>query len=107
MISCEFGRNPIRVLEVSSSPASSGMVAAGSGAIRGMVLSLVGCGSSAMKALAHMAALSAAGLLAVSAGDALGQQSAPTDYKLVAENGLATIHLATEIDSVQHPQLRL
>ena len=47
-----------------------------------------------MKALAHMAALSAAGLLAVSAGYALGQQSAPTDYKLVAENVLATIDLA-------------
>ena len=60
-----------------------------------------------MKALAHMAALSAAGLLAVSAGYALGQQSAPTDYKLVAENVLATIDLATEIDSVQHRELRL
>ncbi len=60
-----------------------------------------------MKALAHMAALSAAGLLAASAGYALGQQSAPTDYKLVAENVLATIDLATEIDSVQHRELRL
>ena len=60
-----------------------------------------------MKALARMAAPIAAGLLAVSAGYALGQQSAPTDYKLVAEDVLAAIDLATEIDSVQHRELRL
>jgi len=54
-----------------------------------------------------MAALSAAGLLAASAGYALGQQSAPTDYMLVAENVLAAIDLAKEINSVKNRELRL
>ena len=60
-----------------------------------------------MKAVVRMAALSAAGLLAASAGYALGQQSAPTDYMLVAENVLAAIDLAKEIDSVANRELRL
>jgi quercetin dioxygenase-like cupin family protein len=60
-----------------------------------------------MKSIARVAALSAAGLLAVSAGYALGQQSPPTDYRLVAENVLASIDLAKETDSVKNRELRL
>jgi quercetin dioxygenase-like cupin family protein len=60
-----------------------------------------------MKAVTRMAALCAAGLAAVSAGYAIGQQSAPTDYKLVNEQVLASIDLAKEIDSVQNRELRL
>lgn len=37
----------------------------------------------------------------------LGQQSAPTDYKLVTENVLASIDLSKEIESVQGRELRL
>src|SRR5438094_8152645 len=43
----------------------------------------------------------------LSAGYVLGQQSAPTDYKLVTEDLLASIDLAKEIDSVQDRELRL
>lgn len=60
-----------------------------------------------MKTGARIAALSAAGFMAVAAGYALGQQSAPTDYKLVSEDVLASIDLAEEIDSVQNRELRL
>ena len=60
-----------------------------------------------MKALARVAALSAAGFIAVATGYAVGQQSAPTDYKLVSEVVLAGIDLAKEIDSVQNRELRL
>jgi hypothetical protein len=43
----------------------------------------------------------------LSAGYVLGQRSAPADYKLVSEDVLASIDLATEIDSVQDRELRL
>jgi quercetin dioxygenase-like cupin family protein len=42
-----------------------------------------------------------------STGFLLGQQSAPTDYKLVREDVLAAIDLAKEIDGVQGRELRL
>jgi quercetin dioxygenase-like cupin family protein len=60
-----------------------------------------------MKTGARIAALSAAGFIGIAAGYALGQQSAPTDYKLVSEDVLASIDLAKEIDSVQNRELRL
>ena len=60
-----------------------------------------------MKAGVRIAVLAAAELIAVAAGYALGQQSAPTDYKLVSENVLASIDLAKEIDSVDNRELRL
>jgi len=62
-----------------------------------------------MKAVPRITALniSAAALMLISAGYVLGQQSAPTDYKLVAEHVLATIDLAKEIDSVENRELRL
>ena len=47
-----------------------------------------------MKAVPRKAALSAAALVLVSAGFALGQQTAPTDYKSVDEKVLASIDLA-------------
>jgi quercetin dioxygenase-like cupin family protein len=40
-------------------------------------------------------------------GFVLGQQSAPTDYRLVSEDVLAAIDLAKEIDSVRGRELRL
>src|SRR5690242_12705679 len=43
----------------------------------------------------------------VCGGFVLGQQSAPTDYKLVSEDVLAAIDLAKEIDGVQGRELRL
>src|SRR3954471_11354473 len=60
-----------------------------------------------MKNMAHLAALSTAALGLVSIGFALGQQIAPTDYKLIDESVLAGIALATEIDSVENRELRL
>ena len=42
-----------------------------------------------------------------STGFVLGQQSAPTDYKLVSEDVLAAIDLAKEIEGVQGRELRL
>jgi quercetin dioxygenase-like cupin family protein len=60
-----------------------------------------------MKTGARIAALSAAGFMVVAAGYALGQQSVPTDYKLVSEDVLASIDLAKEIDSVRDRELRL
>jgi len=59
-----------------------------------------------MRAAHSLAALGAAfGLLY--AGFVLGQQSAPTDYKLVSEDVLAKIDLAKEIDGVEARELRL
>ena len=59
-----------------------------------------------MRAAHALAALGAAfGLLY--AGFVLGQQSAPTDYKLVSEDVLAKIDLAKEIDGVEARELRL
>lgn len=60
-----------------------------------------------MKADARSAALCAAMLIAASAGYALGQRSAPTDYRFVDQKVLASIDLAREIDSVQNRELRL
>jgi quercetin dioxygenase-like cupin family protein len=60
-----------------------------------------------MEAVRRKAALSAAALALVSAGFALGQQTAPTDYKSVDEKVLASIDLAKEIDSVENRELRL
>ena len=60
-----------------------------------------------MKTGARIAALSAAGFVAIAAGYVLGQQLAPTDYKLVSEDVLAGIDLAKEIDTVQNRELRL
>src|SRR6266550_4158377 len=59
-----------------------------------------------MRAAHFVAALAIASVL-VYGGFVLGQQSAPTDYRLVSEDILATIDLATEIDSVQGRELRL
>jgi quercetin dioxygenase-like cupin family protein len=55
----------------------------------------------------RVAACGAASLMLLSAGYVLGQQFAPADYKLVSEDVLASIDLATEIDSVQDRDLRL
>jgi quercetin dioxygenase-like cupin family protein len=55
----------------------------------------------------RIAALGAAALALSSAGFVRGQQTAPTDYKLVSEKVLASIDLADEIDAVQNRELRL
>src|SRR5712691_1365295 len=60
-----------------------------------------------MKTGARIAALGATGFIAVSTGFVMGQQWAPTDYKLVSEVVLAGIDRAKEIDSVQNRELRL
>ena len=46
-------------------------------------------------------------MVLLGAGFVLGQQTAPTDYKSVREEVLATIDLAPEIDTVQNRDLRL
>jgi len=56
---------------------------------------------------AHAVAALGTALALLYGGFVLGQQSAPTDYKLVTEDVLATIDLAKEIDSVQGRELRL
>ena len=48
-----------------------------------------------------------AGLALFAAGFVLGQQNAPTDYKLVNEDLLASVDLTKEIDSVAGRELRL
>ncbi len=48
-----------------------------------------------------------AGLALFTAGFALGQGPAPTDYKGVRESVLAAIDLAKEIDSVENRELRV
>ena len=60
-----------------------------------------------MNPVCRVTACGAAGFMLLSAGYVLGQQSAPADYKLVAEDVLASIDLAKEIDSVQDRELRL
>ena len=55
----------------------------------------------------RVAASCCAGSVLLAAGFVLGQQTAPTDYKLVSEDVLASIDLAKEIDSVQNRELRL
>lgn len=49
----------------------------------------------------------AVGLALGPAGFVLGQQGAPTDYKSFDEQVLATVDLASEIDTVQNRELRL
>jgi quercetin dioxygenase-like cupin family protein len=61
----------------------------------------------AMKAALRIAAWSLAGMALFTAGFALGQDSAPTDYKGVKESVLAAIDLAKEIDSVEDRELRV
>jgi quercetin dioxygenase-like cupin family protein len=60
-----------------------------------------------MTSVHRIAGLGIAAVLLLSAGFVLGQQTAPTDYKLVSETVLASIDLAREIDSVQNRELRL
>ena len=48
-----------------------------------------------------------AGLVLFTAGLALGQHPAPTDYNGVTESVLAAIDLAREIDSVENRELRV
>jgi quercetin dioxygenase-like cupin family protein len=55
----------------------------------------------------RITAWSSAGLALFTAGLALGQHTAPTDYKGVTESVLATIDLAKEIDSVENRELRV
>src|ERR1051326_2532339 len=56
---------------------------------------------------AHAVAALVAAFVLVYGGFVLGQQSAPTDYKLVSEDVLTKIDLAKEIDSVEGRELRL
>ena len=60
-----------------------------------------------MQPARHIAALCSAGLVFLATAFVLGQQGAPTDYKSVTEDVLATIDLAKEIDSVANRELRL
>jgi hypothetical protein len=60
-----------------------------------------------LRAARHVTTLYSAGLVLLTAGFVLGQQTAPTDYYLVSEDVLAAIDLAKEIDSVQNRELRL
>jgi quercetin dioxygenase-like cupin family protein len=60
-----------------------------------------------MNIVRRLAPCGAASFMLLWAGYALGQQSAPPDYKLVSEDVLASIELATEIDSMQDRELRL
>src|SRR5260221_3317017 len=61
----------------------------------------------AMRAAHHVAAFALAAFALLSTGFVLGQQSAPTDYKLVSEDVLAAIDLAREVDGIQGRELRL
>jgi hypothetical protein len=56
---------------------------------------------------AHVVAALGTAFVLLYGGFVLGQQSAPTDYKLVSEDVLAAIDLAKEIDSVEGRELRL
>jgi quercetin dioxygenase-like cupin family protein len=60
-----------------------------------------------MKTALRIAAWSLAGMSLFTAGFALGQYPAPTDYKGVKEAVLAAIDLAKEIDSVENRDLRV
>lgn len=55
----------------------------------------------------RLTAWSLAGLALFTAGFALGQHPAPTDYRGVQETVLAAIDLAKEIDSVENRELRV
>ena len=60
-----------------------------------------------MSAASRNATLGLTALLLIIGGVVRGQQSAPTDYKLVTENVLAAVDLSRQIDSVQGRELRL
>jgi quercetin dioxygenase-like cupin family protein len=60
-----------------------------------------------VSAVYRIAGLGLVALLLLFVGVVLGQQSAPTDYKRVAENILAAIDLSKEVESVQGRELRL
>jgi quercetin dioxygenase-like cupin family protein len=60
-----------------------------------------------MKTALRIAAWSSVGLALFTAGLALGQQTAPMDYRGVDEEVLSSIDLAKEIHTVEHRQLRL
>jgi quercetin dioxygenase-like cupin family protein len=60
-----------------------------------------------MKTALRIPAWSLAGMSVFTAGFALGQYPAPTDYKGVKESVLAAIDLAKEIDSVENRELRV
>ena len=60
-----------------------------------------------MRVARHIGAICGGGLALAVGGFVLGQQTAPTDYKSVAEEVLATINLADEIDSMADRELRL
>ena len=60
-----------------------------------------------MKTALRIAAWSLAGMALFTAGFALGQHPAPTDYKGVKESVLAGIDLAKEIDSVENREVRV
>jgi quercetin dioxygenase-like cupin family protein len=55
----------------------------------------------------RITAWSSAGLALFTAGWALGQHPAPTDYRGVTEAVLAAIDLAKEVDSVENRELRV
>lgn len=60
-----------------------------------------------MSAVYRITSLGLVALLLFFVGVVLGQQSAPTDYKLVTENVLAAIDLSKEVESMQGRELRL
>src|SRR3954467_3859617 len=59
------------------------------------------------KSRSLIAALVPVAFALFSTGFVLGQQSAPTDYKLVSEDVLAAIDLVKEIEGVQGRELRV
>lgn len=60
-----------------------------------------------MTAVSRAAVCGATGFMLLMTGYVLGHQSAPTDYKLVTEEVLASIDLAEEIKGVQDREMRL
>ncbi len=60
-----------------------------------------------MRTVRNIAALGCGAMVLFAAGFVAGQQAAPTDYKSVSEDVLASIDLAGEIDSVKNRELRL
>ena len=61
----------------------------------------------AIRTALQITAGSLAGLALFTAGLALGQHPAPTDYRGVTEAVLAAIDLALEVDSVENRELRV
>jgi quercetin dioxygenase-like cupin family protein len=61
----------------------------------------------AMKTALRITGWSLAGMALFTAGFALGQYPAPTEYKGVEESVLAALDLAKEIDSVENRELRV